>query len=161
MIITKDDFGPFLLSNNHQKIYVDEKYWHELNKLKWQIDEDGYARTKNKLIHRLIFEKLERISIPPNLIIDHINHIRLDNRIDNLRIVNRSENNHNRKKKENTTSNFIGVNKDFNKWYAKISFGKKRYNIGSFNNEKEAALAYNKKAIELYGDKAKLNIFED
>jgi hypothetical protein len=36
-----------------------------------------------------------------------------------------------------------------------------RYYLGLFKTEIDAALAYNKKALELYGDNAKLNIIED
>jgi hypothetical protein len=45
-----------------------------------------------------------------------------------------------------------------NKWSAIISFKKKDYNLGLFKTKEEAALAYNKKASELLGDKAKLNV---
>lgn len=43
-------------------------------------------------------------------------------------------------------------------WMAQIAHEKKRYKIGYYLTQEEAALAYNKKAIELYGDKAILNV---
>ena len=163
-IITKDDYGAYILSNKNEKIYVDEKYWHELIKFKWNVNQYGYAMKQNKdIIHRYIIEYFEKKVIPKNYVIDHINHIRLDNRVENLRISSISENNHNRTKRKNTSSKYIGVSysKYASKWSSLITFEKKRYNIGNFSTEKEAAEAYNKKAIELYGDKAKINVFED
>ena len=56
------------------------------------------------------------------------------------------------------TSRFRGVSfhKGKGKWTARFS----KYNLGGFNDEIEAAKAYNKKATEVLGDKAKLNIIE-
>jgi hypothetical protein len=59
-------------------------------------------------------------------------------------------------KKEN---NYRGVClRSENNWAARINFIKKEYYLGCFKTKEEAALAYNKKAIELLGTKAKLNI---
>ena len=44
---------------------------------------------------------------------------------------------------------------------AKIPFNGKSIYIGKFKNEIDAAKAYNAKAIELYGDKARLNIIPE
>ena len=46
------------------------------------------------------------------------------------------------------------------KWYVRIRVEGKRYHIGTYPDEMQAALAYNRKAIELLGDKAILNIIE-
>lgn len=60
-----------------------------------------------------------------------------------------------------TASKYRGISKyKGNKWRAVIHIKCKRFHLGIFNNEEEAALAYNKKAIELLGDKAKLNIID-
>jgi hypothetical protein len=56
------------------------------------------------------------------------------------------------------TSKYKGVTKSkYNTWYSYITVNKVRYPIGSFKTEEEAGRAYDKKAIELLGDKAKLN----
>lgn len=59
-------------------------------------------------------------------------------------------------------SEFIGVhwNKNMQKWQSSIGHPedrKKTVYIGSFDDEIEAALAYNEKALELYGPDARLN----
>jgi hypothetical protein len=53
-----------------------------------------------------------------------------------------------------------GVQKINKKFVAIIQKDKKRFNLGSFKTFKEAQRAYNEKAIELYGDKAKLNLID-
>ncbi len=63
--------------------------------------------------------------------------------------------------RDNKTSKFRGVHLcsvSKKKWIAEIYHNGKDINIGRFNTEIEAAKAYNEKAIELKGDKAKINI---
>jgi hypothetical protein len=61
------------------------------------------------------------------------------------------------KKEKNKTSQYIGVSFIDNKYVAQIWDGRTNIVIGRFTDEIEAALAYNKKAVELKGAKAKLN----
>jgi len=60
----------------------------------------------------------------------------------------------------NTSSIYIGVNlnKAKNKWAVRITYNKKRLFLGYYDSEIDAALAYNIKALELYGENVKLNI---
>jgi hypothetical protein len=58
---------------------------------------------------------------------------------------------------KNKTSEYRGVSLINGKWYAQIYHNKKNVLIGIFNDEDAAALAYNEKAKELKGEKAKLN----
>jgi group I intron endonuclease len=62
-----------------------------------------------------------------------------------------------------TSSKYVGVNKTKSKrnpWKATIMYRGKSYNLGVYKTEIDAALAYNKKALELYGESAKLNIID-
>lgn len=72
--------------------------------------------------------------------IDHINRIRNDNRIENLRVVDRTGNTQNTLRKGYTKYE----NKSGTKFRAYISTNKKRINLGSFDTEEEASLAYKK-----------------
>ena len=70
---------------------------------------------------------------------------------DNCRWVTAGDNMRNRGSHKNTSSTHKGVTwrKDRSKWCAKIKYKGKDHHIGMYDNEEEAALAYNKKAQEL------------
>lgn len=91
--------------------------------------------------------------------LDHINRIRDDNRIENLRLATKTLNGHN-KVMPNKHSPYTGVTwyAPTGKWVAKITKDRKTYHIGSFECLEEAARARDKKALELYGDEAFQNL---
>ena len=119
------------------------------------IDGMGYFRLScnghSYLAHRVIW--LMVYGEFPLDQIDHINGIKKDNRIDNLRDVSRSENGRNSKKSIKNTSGFIGVQYDKrrNNWYARAqdSDFNTKY-LGSFANKSDAVNARLKAEIE-YG----------
>lgn len=77
---------------------------------------------------------------------------------DNLEFISRSQAAHDYYKKvrpnKNNTEKFKGVSAVYS---AYIKHQNKVYRLGSFSSELEAAKAYNLKAIEFYGDRAKIN----
>lgn len=75
--------------------------------------------------------------------LDHINHIKTDNRISNLRVVDKSENNRNLPKRSDNTSGINGVwwHKDTKKWIAEGMFDGKKHYIGCFSDIEYAAIA--------------------
>lgn len=91
--------------------------------------------------------------------IDHKDRNGLNNQKDNLRKCTHAQNMRNRRKKSGCSSQFKGVTwcKELQKWKGKITFDGKIIHIGYFDNEIDAALAYNVKAIELFGQFALLN----
>lgn len=95
-------------------------------------------------------------------IVDHENNNPLDDRIENLRAANYSQNNRNCTSAKNSTSKYLGVGryKGNPAWIARIVSNGKRTNIGSFSSEDEAALAYNKYAVIIHGEFANLNIID-
>ena len=70
---------------------IDKKHKHELMKHTWRLTSCGYVQQKGDktLLHRWVLD------FPPNLVVDHINWDRLDNRTENLRAVTNSENSKN------------------------------------------------------------------
>lgn len=81
----------------------------------------------------------------PESDIDHINGVRTDNRIENLRDVSRSGNIQNtRKARSNSTSGVLGVtfDKSRNKWLAAITTEGKRKHIGRFESKDDAQKSY-------------------
>lgn len=111
------------------------------------------------LEHRLIWLMFKNY-LPKEL--DHINGIRNDNRIENLREVNRNQNQWNRKKNKKGTSKYKGVywNKELKKWRVEIQYYGTPIYLGDFDSEIEAAKAYNKKCEELFKEYAHLNKIE-
>jgi hypothetical protein len=79
----------------------------------------------------------------PRFQIDHINGIRSDNRIVNLRDVSQSENFKNQARYKNNNSGVTGVSwsKNNNRYVAYIYLGKSRVHLGSFKSIEEATRA--------------------
>lgn len=90
--------------------------------------------------------------------LDHKNRIPHDNRYENLRIANDSENSQNQGLSSRNTTGAKGVSIVNGKIIAYIHCNKKKYWLGTTHKTiDEAAHAYNKKAIELFGEFAVLN----
>jgi len=120
---------------------------------------NGYPRVNKRGIKKYNCLFLHQLLNPGWSRTDHISGDTLDNCRSNLRECTHQQNMHNRKKNENTRSRYKGVwwEKDSQKWRAAIKMNNKRYHIGNYYHEREAALAYDKKARELFGEFARLN----
>jgi hypothetical protein len=112
---------------------------------------------RNYFAHRLAWFIYH--GIWPKEQVDHINNVKDDNRIVNLREATGSENQANQKPQVGCSSRYKGVywNKQICHWRAKIKVNKKPIHLGCYDNEEEAALAYNKAALEHFGEYAKIN----
>ncbi len=73
--------------------------------------------------------------------LDHINGVRDDNRIVNLREVDDAENHRNMKRPSNNKSGVIGVFFEAGKWRARITDRRRIHNLGSFETKEEAVAA--------------------
>ncbi len=93
-----------------------------------------------------------------NIKCDHIDRNPFNNIESNLRVSTQSQNLINRSKVEGYSSKFKGVSKTkIGNWHSKIQKDGVQYNLGFFSTEEEAARAYDKKALELFGEFALLN----
>lgn len=139
-----------------KQILIDDDLWYELNQFKCCFA-GNYAiiTIKNKPIPMHIY--IHGRSEDDNLIIDHINQNKCDNRRQNLRFNTATGNNHNQPKKDDATSIYKGVHLSKGKWSSNIRKNNKYYNLGIYDSELLAAIAYNVKAKELYGEFANLN----
>lgn len=79
----------------------------------------------------------------PKVGIDHVNQIKTDNRISNLRLASKSENGRNTKLPRDNTSGVIGVSwsKISQKWRAYISVEGKQHHLGLFDSKEDAISA--------------------
>lgn len=115
-------------------------------------------KQKMVALHRIVMGVTD-----PMIEVDHIDHNGLNNCKSNLRLSNKSQNQCNRKcvAKHKRSSRFVGVFKRVNKtcvsWRAGIRHNGKWHPLGTFHNEKEAAMAYNEAAKKHHGDFASLN----
>ena len=123
---------------------------------------NGKQTTHN--IHRLVGQEfLHQPASDDQTLIDHIDRDKQNNSFTNLRYVTTSQNAMNRKKQPKSTSAYKGVSwhTKCNKWRAVIFKDSIQIHIGSYDNEEEAASAYNRRAIELFGEYAFLNELPD
>ena len=112
-----------------------------------------YARSNNgKMMHVLIMG--EKVL---GYVIDHIDIDGLNNTRENLRIVSKSQNSQNKKKKPGCKSQYIGVDLLNNKWKARIRINGKQMHLGLFQNEEDAGKAYDIHAINHFGINCQTN----
>lgn len=94
----------------------------------------------------------------PDKLVDHENGMKTDCRKKNLRLATPSQSRQNtRKQKKKSSSKYKGVTRSGNRWRSQLSHNRKHYYLGTYIDENEAALAYNRKAIELFGEFAVIN----
>ena len=101
-----------------------------------------YVDGKLYLAHRIIMLLVNK-SLSDNYQVDHIDHDRLNNKLNNLRVVSPSGNMRNCGKRSDNSTGMTGVvyHKQARKYMANIFVGGKKIYIGLFNTLEEAAYA--------------------
>jgi len=140
---------------------VDAEGYEWLSKYKWHANRRGrkvYAigAKKGRVVsmHRLIMRPRK------GYVVDHIDGNGLNNRRCNLRVCTRRQNMVNVGPRGGA-SEFVGVYRQGDKWGAQIVWRGKKYTLGSYDTQVEAAKARDRKAFELHGEFAYLNFPED
>ena len=141
---------------------VDDDDYPYLSRWKWTYS-GGYGLRKEKrggkayriMLHRQI------VNAPQGYDVDHWDGNGLNNCRSNLRVSTRSQNSANRKIATDGTSQYKGVclrcDRIQNPWRASVGYNNQRINVGVFASEIEAAMAYDAKARELFGEFALTN----
>ena len=140
-------------------VVVDAEDYEYLSQWKWKLSTSGYAcRIKhihlgiNKYKGKVIWMHRLLNNTPEDMITDHINRNKLDNRICNLRDVNSSTNRINIGLRKNNNSGITGVCwiQKRKKWQVQISINKQCTYIGLFKSLKEAKLQRKKYELLYY-----------
>lgn len=146
---------------------VDDGDFEWLSQWRWRAEQkkgrkDFYAvRYKYAPVNREKRVSMARLIMgEPVGLVDHWNGDTLDNQRGNLRVATVAENQRNQRRlRENNTSGFKGVSWDKRrrKFVAQIYLNQERRYLGGFLTAKEAALAYDVAAVELFGEFAAPN----
>lgn len=120
----------YIYTSKDEVIIIDTSMLDELRKYTWCISKTGYAITqidkKKVFMHRLIFELLGIDLL--DMLVDHKNRNRIDNRINNLNLVTHNENNENTSLYSNNTSGYRGISiTNEGKYLAYITKNNKNY----------------------------------
>lgn len=153
--LTKDKFA-----------LVDDSDYDRLNQWKWHSSlsrKTCYAcrkGRKGKESKKIIMHR-EILGLRPGdgRIVDHIDGNGLNNQRSNLRLCAHQENMLNRPGNRGSKSKYKGIywSERKRRWIAEIRYKLKKERLGLFKSEVDAAMAYDRRAKELFGEFAKLN----
>jgi hypothetical protein len=121
----------------------------------WYYSKSGYPKSytaRYHTLHRFLLGRQEK-----GMVIDHINRNKMDNRLENLRVITQKENSYNRTKNANSLNKYKGIVLNGSSYDAVITKDKKKYILKGFETAEDAASAYDAMAEELFGEFAGKN----
>jgi hypothetical protein len=122
-----------------------------------KADPDKGYRTETIYLHKLVAERyLSDQRVGNRTLVGTVNGNKLDCRLVNLEYRSRAV--ASRKRKSSSKAGYTGVYQENNRFRAVISKDRRSIHIGMYATAEEAALAYNKKSLELFGEEGKLNV---
>jgi hypothetical protein len=143
--IEVSNMGHVKTSRNKDGTYTGNNNTKGYKKLKFRID----GKLKGFYIHRLVSHLFNDVALDDPRQVDHINGVRDDNRVENLRMVSQSENQCNAKSHRNGKLPYTTFDKNSNKWASQITINNKNFTLGRFNTMEEAYECSVKKRKEL------------
>jgi len=137
--------------------YVDAADYQWLSRWRWHTTSGGYPARAGK--GKQIFMHREIMQPPEGKLVDHQDGNKANNCRFNLRVCSHKENRGNMRKQMGTYSRFKGVSYDKrrDKYFAQCDFGGGHRWLGFFDDEVEAARAYDRAAVEECGEFAWVN----
>ena len=137
--------------------YVDAADYEWLSRWQWHMASGGNPARSGK--GRTIFMHREIMQPPPGMVVDHADGNKANNCRFNLRVCTRRENQGNMQKQHGARSRFKGVSYDKRrgKYFAQCEFRGEHRWLGFFDDEVEAARAYDRAAVEECGAFARVN----
>ena len=133
--------------DNDNITIIDKDDYEKVSKYFWRVNDSGYAihvftDGSSIRLHRLILD-LGINDKSNNVVVDHINRNKLDNRKHNLRITTQHNNSFNSNIGKNNQTGYIGVSyhpelSQTNPWKSNIMYNGKSIYLGSFSTMEEA-----------------------
>jgi hypothetical protein len=160
-ISTPENPGMMICTRAGHSFLIDAEDWPWISGFKWSVSSDGGGRMyvstrfgKKKIyLHRML------LKAPDGQRVDHRSGNPLDNRKANLRLATHQQNMFNRRKAQTygrkpTTSSFKGVSWDNScgRYKARIMKDRVNHYLGSFMDERSAAMAYARAEQEMFGE---------
>ena len=152
-IVEHEDYSEIILYDKNceetARALIDLDDIDKVKDYKWYLRKDYVSNKTNGFnLHRLVMD------CPEDMVVDHINHDKLDNRKDNLRICSTRQNTMNQGISKNNTSGITGIgwDKSSNKWIAYIKVNYRQITLGRFTNLDDAIQARMDAEIEYFGE---------
>lgn len=149
------------LTNTALRCIVDDDDYEQLQQYGWMLSKLGYVMrfasmkyyfNRTIWLHRIIAKT------PEDMVTDHINGNKLDNRKVNLRVCTKSQNAINAKLRVDNKTGHKGVHfdKQRKKYMAYLTVNKQRIQLGRYSSMEEAVTAYRKASAEMHGEFARI-----
>lgn len=145
------EYGIGWTFNTNKEFYFDLEDYDLIYPYCWYEKDDGAIVCKR---HNIIYMHRLVMQVSDDLQVDHIYHHRNDNRKNQLRIANNTQNTVNRSIQNNNTSGCTGVswNKQCGKWHVYISIYNTRTTLGYFDSWDEAVTVRKEAEKEYFGE---------
>lgn len=136
-----------------KNVFIDKDDYNKIKYYSWHITPKGYVKGNVNGIKMKINRFIMDIT-DPYIYVDHIDSNPLNNIRSNLRISNSSKNSQNKKKQQNTTSNYLGIwfNKKSKKWQSLFIINYTKHYLGEYKDEEEAARRRDLYILDNYPD---------
>lgn len=146
-----------VITSNGVEILIDPEDYEKVKRYSWCISKTGYAvaNIKGKVtkMHRYILNESK-----PEIIIDHINRNKLDNRKENLRRCTYKQNSRNTSVSKNNATGYLGISLTAQgKFRARIMVDGKEIRLGNYDNIDEAIKARKQGEKIYFGEYAPVN----
>ena len=153
-IVKYDDYAEIILYDKDceeiARAIIDIDDIEKCSLYKWSYKKDNkYVKNGHAgYLHRYIME------YPENMVVDHINGNKLDNRKSNLRICTDQQNKMNHKTYSNNSAGYPGVSwhKKSGKWRARIQVQGKDIHLGFFDVLEDAIHVRHQAEIDYFGE---------
>jgi hypothetical protein len=144
-----------LYSRTDRQVFtcVDDQDYEWVMQWRWRLSSRGYTIRSDQTEGREVVVALHRALLlpPPGMVVDHIDHDKLNNTRANLRIITQQQNLMNRRLFRNNTSGFKGVTYQHDKWHARIEKDGQLIHLGFYDDPVVAAGVYDCAAVLLFG----------